>query len=153
MMWYKNIIILFSAVLLFSCSGRNDSPHYSFSVVNSDGWAYGDTLFFDAFCDSVPSYSQLAIAVRHSEAYKYANLWLEVTVPVAGQDSLIRDTVNVLLADRYGEFLGRGSGVSYIVVDTLPQAFSLRTGSPISLRHVMRVDTLHDIEQIGVMIL
>lgn len=121
-----------------------------FHSIGAHGWAYGDTLEFESeFSDSIVS-ARLAVAVRHSSAYIFENLWLEVSVPpVAGDTVGITDTVNVRLADSYGRWLGRGSGVTYVRVDTLPGRYIVRRGAPVRVRHIMRVDTVEYLEQIG----
>lgn len=123
----------------------------SFQSVDADGWAYGQMYEFNpepAFSEPDGT-ARIAIAVRHSDAYLYSNLWLELATPVAGTDSMRLDTVNVPLADVYGKWLGRGVGVSYMTSDTLPGRYAFDDKIPARVRHIMRVDTLKDIEQIG----
>lgn len=123
----------------------------SFKSIEADGWAYGQAYEFNpapAFTEPDGT-ARIAIAVRHSDAYLYSNLWLELATPVPGTDSLKLDTVNVPLADVYGKWLGRGVGVSYVTSDTLPGRYAFDDELPARVRHIMRVDTLKDIEQIG----
>ena len=60
-----------------------------------------------------------------------------------------RDTINVPLADDFGRWYGRGVGVSFATIDTLPGSYTLLRQRPVYVRHIMRCDTLGDIEQIG----
>lgn len=123
----------------------------SFKSIEADGWAYGQAYEFNpapAFTEPDGT-ARIAIAVRHSDAYLYSNLWLELATPVPGTDSLKLDTVNVPLADVYGKWLGIGVGVSYVTSDTLPGRYAFDDELPARVRHIMRVDTLKDIEQIG----
>lgn len=140
--------IILTAILgvLVSCS----SPELSqaeFVTIPARGWAYADTLAINVPTADSIAVGRLAVAVRHSNAYLYRNLWLEVSTPLA--DTVVADTVNVLLADNYGRWYGRGVGVSYMLSDTLPGHVCLTRGKPVRVRHIMRVDTLADIEQIG----
>lgn len=124
----------------------------AFASVPVDGWAYGETFEFvptPGFADSDGT-ARIAVAVRHTDSYLYSNLWLELATPVAGTDSMRLDTLNIRLADNFGKWYGRGSGVSFVLSDTLPGRFVYDEEHPARLRHIMRVDTLHDIEQIGV---
>lgn len=122
-----------------------------FADLPAEGWAYGDTLAFEPSPapDSCLSDARVAVAVRHTSGYLYSNLWLEVSTPLAEGDSMLADTVSVELADEYGKWHGRGVGVSFVVTDTLPGRRIYRPGRPAYVRHVMRVDTLADIEQVG----
>lgn len=123
----------------------------SFKAVDSDGWPYGSSLEFNPTpeFDKNKGTARIALAIRHSDAYLYSNLWLELATPIAGTDSMRLDTINVKLANVYGKWLGRGVGVSYVKSDTLPGRFNYDEEIPTRVRHIMRVDTLHEIEQVG----
>jgi len=141
--------------LVQSCSKPAPlSESADFKSLPADGWAYGDTLYYTpGFADSVGK-ARLAIVVRHTDAYLYSNLWLELSTPVEGvADSMALDTVNIRLADVYGKWFGRGVGVSYVSTDTLAALYDYDKGRPVKLRHIMRVDTLADIEQVGIIFL
>lgn len=122
-----------------------------FKTVPPHGWAYGEAFEFEPTPtpDSAGVEARVAVAVRHTDAYVYGNLWLEVTTPLPGSDSVKVDTVNITLADVYGKWQGRGVGVSYVAVDTIPGRRYCEPGRPAKVRHIMRVDTLADIEQVG----
>ncbi len=140
------IVAVVAALILVACT-TNVGEQGRFYALPADGWAYNDTLSFDSLCvDSVTS-GRLAVSVRHTNGYLYSNLWLELTT-VQG-DSLHRDTVNVPIADDFGKWYGRGVGVSFATIDTLPQRYTLQRSMPVYVRHIMRCDTVEDIEQIG----
>lgn len=141
------IIALATAAIFSGCRPpRNDSS--SFEFIDKDGWAYGDTIIYDLeLADSVAT-GALTLSLRHTNDYLYCNLWLEVTV----EDSIGArvDTLNVAMADAFGRWYGRGIGTDFQVTDTISPAISLRRPARVKVRHVMRVDRLADIEQIGV---
>lgn len=137
-----------SGILLAGCSAPSVPASADFKNISTEGWAYGDTLRFDVPFDSIARSHQFAVAVRHSSSYKFANIWLEVAVETP--DTVFVDTLNMRLADRYGRRTGRGTGVSYIKTDTLPRLYMLADSAKVSVRHIMRIDTLTDLEQIGV---
>lgn len=151
------LILLFSAIGLFtlgSCSGvRNDYSEYH--RLPGCGWRYGDTLHFspvhtDSLCKGF-----FVVAIRYDGDYPYRDLWLEVEVPatVTVADTIVgmsirRDTVRMVLADRYGNYTGSGIGPTYQMADTLG-VVSHRSGSPVKVRHIMRTDTLAGVNQVG----
>lgn len=145
-----------AAVLMWSC-GTPPEVHEGgcFHSVPVSGWAYGDTFEFEPSPepDSCDATARLAIAVRHDDAYLYGNLWLEVSTPAEQGDSMVVDTVNIRLADVYGKWLGRGTAMSYMAVDTLPGVYMYRPDVPARIRHIMRTDTLLGIEQVGLIYL
>lgn len=62
---------------------------------------------------------------------------------------MARDTFDIVLADRYGRWRGSGMGSSLQLSDTLHTRFAMRRGQRVSLRHIMRTDTLPAIERAG----
>lgn len=150
--------IVAALILILLCLGACAPGHNSYShftVLPSAGWAYNDTITFTPdFADSVTT-GRIALALRHSATYPYANIWLEVSSPGSPLDGVpaICDTLNVRLCDPKGRWLGRGTGVSFQLCDTLPRRYTLADSVPVRLRHIMRVDTLLDIEQVGLIFL
>ena len=143
----RNILLLIFAAMLAGCSGTmRPGDCAMFADVADDGWAYGDTLEFVFPADTAGNSRHVALCVRHDGAYPYSNLWVEVSMPSA--DTVHVDTIDIQLADRYGRRLGRGSGVSFIKIDTLVRELQ-STDTLVQVRHIMRLDTLAGITQIG----
>ena len=131
-----------------SCTGpRND--YSDFTPLPADGWLYGDTIVFTPeITDSIAD-GELSVAVCHDSDYPYSNLWLEVSFP-AGAGSIHRDTIEMQLADPYGHWLGKGLGTGHQMQRTLPGRIRLHRGTRVSVRHIMRLDTLRHIRQVGI---
>jgi len=140
-------LIAIAMCLALAACGRPDTSYAGFADIPADGWAYADTLDIEPTLPDSVTVGRLAVAVRHTNGYEYRNLWLEIATPML--DSVTADTVNVQLADDYGRWYGRGVGVSYMTADTLPGSYCLTRGRAVRVRHVMRVDTLPGIEQVG----
>lgn len=133
-----------------ACSTRDECG--SFAAVDAGGWNYGDSLQFVLNMpeDSVIE-GNLAIVVRHSASYDYSNLWLEISYPTV--EGLSPDTFNIRLSDSYGNWYGKGLGLSFQQTDTVGRRLKLASPATLSARHIMRVDCLEDIEQIGLYII
>ncbi len=137
-----------ATALTLAVSCDPPEPSYAgFADIPAAGWPYADTLDIEPVLPDSVAVGRLAVAVRHTNGYDYRNLWLEIATPML--DSVVADTVNVELADDYGRWYGRGVGVSYMTIDTLPGSYCLTRGRSARVRHVMRVDTLDAVEQIG----
>jgi gliding motility-associated lipoprotein GldH len=130
---------------LCACSNLG-SEHTEWCDIDNPGWRYGQTLTFNADSDSI-AIDRLVVSIRHTNAYEYANLWLELSY--ASGDTIVADTFNVELADAFGKWHGTGTGISFQQNDTIVPRHRVNLGSPLHLRHVMRVDTLQNIDQIG----
>lgn len=147
LLWAASLVALTVTV---ACSTK--AEHGSFAAVDAGGWNYGDSLYLtiDAPEDSVIE-GNLAIVVRHSASYDYSNLWIEVSYPSA--ENLSPDTFNIRLSDSFGNWYGKGLGLSFQHTDTVGRKLKLTAPATLSVRHIMRVDRLEDIEQIGLYII
>lgn len=136
--------------LLTSC-GTSDMQFSSFENLPENGWSYGDTVEIATSNIDSASLNRASVAVRHNDQYLYRNLWLEVSYcDIANR--LHRDTVNIEMADEYGRWTGKGIGASYQCEANLPHITSIPDSSRVCIRHIMRVDTLRGIEQVGIAI-
>lgn len=127
--------------------GKGDDSASQWQDISSEGWLYRDTLVFD----SLPAQwtpQTLALGVRHDASYRYSNLWLEVSYLSHGKSKA--DTFDVELCDAFGRWHGHGTGASLQFTDTLRLRQLPDRRSPLKLRHIMRLDTLRGIEQIGI---
>lgn len=133
------------ALLVSACAHHEGASEWK--DIEDARWTYGDTLVFNAArTDSVPA-NLFVMTIRHTDGYEYANVWLEMAYLNA--DSLVADTFNIALADEFGHWLGSGNGVTFQYTDTLKPSRKVDLASPLRLRHIMRVDTLTEIERIG----
>lgn len=142
-------------MLLGACSpGMRDYSRWDNIPVK--GWVYGDTvplLLVDTSLydnDSIVT-GELCVALRHSSDYPYSNLWLEVTYH-SDRHMMVRDTLDITLADVFGRWLGRGFGASYQQSVLVSPSAVVDITRPVAVRHIMRVDTLRGVDQIGVSI-
>ncbi|MCM1483961.1 MAG: gliding motility lipoprotein GldH [Muribaculaceae bacterium] len=132
------------------CSERH-SGYSSFAETDPHGWAYGDTLTFTASMLDSTHTRQIDAAIRHSGDYMYRNLWLEVSYRSA--DGIMRrDTVEMVLADMFGRWIGSGFGPSYQMQVPVAKDVPLADSTQIHVRHIMRVDTLQGIQQVGIFV-
>lgn len=150
-------ISLILTLALGSCAGGG-RDYSSWAQIPAEGWLYADTVSLlpvDTSLtdnDSIVSAAAVKVALRHSSAYPFSNLWLELTYHCDGH-RMMRDTINMRLADVYGRWLGSGFGASYQQELTVSPSAVVDVTRPILLRHIMRVDTLHGIEQVGIEVL
>ncbi|MDE7407230.1 MAG: gliding motility lipoprotein GldH [Muribaculaceae bacterium] len=145
-------IILCTAVVLTSATACvPDSNDYSeFVNMPESRWLYSEPVEFTPEPADTNTTGQLTVAIRHTRGYAYRNLWLEVSHTDANGQNII-DTLNMELADIYGTWHGTGLGTDFQMTDTLPRTISLRKGKPVRVRHIMRTDTLAEIEQVGIL--
>lgn len=146
------VLLLTAACSIDGHQGNGDDNYFSaFATLRGTQWDYASPVTFcvDTLRDSVAPRGDVLLTVRHTHGYEYRNLWLEINYDTA--DSAARtDTLNIILADVAGHYRGTGTGPSLQVVDTIARDVSLRQGQEIRLRHIMRLDTIEGIEQVGI---
>ncbi len=132
--------------------GNGDDNFFSaFTTFRDAAWPYAEPLTYavDTIADSICPSGVLLLTLRHTHGYEFSNIWLELNYDLDDSCSRI-DTFNVILADVYGKWRGSGPGNTFRINDTLRTDMPLRRHQRIGLRHIMRTDTLEEIEQIGI---
>ena len=138
------------AVCLCACAPK----HADYSRVEQLGdnmWLYERPVSFAAEASDSVTNGSLTVAVRHNDTYPFRNLWLEISRRDT-QGKRYTDTVNMQLADVYGHWLGKGIGGRYQSEITVAENFNFSDSANVTVRHIMRVDTLAGITDIGVTI-
>lgn len=144
-------LVALAATLVTACSG-DPGRWQSF---DEQGWRYGDTLTFEGDWADLDS---VYINIYHTDSYRYSNLWIEMSYATSHgasasdstfTDSVVADTFNIMLADPAGRWRGHGNGLTYNLSTAVHPSHPVVKGAPLHLRHIMRVDTLLDIDKIG----
>lgn len=145
----SSVIAAALSIMLYT-SGCSDTRFSRFADIPEEGWAYGDNV---TIMINDPEYKpgQMSVAIRHNDSFLYRNLWLEVSY--TDRNGICHaDSVNIELADIYGRWLGHGLGSSYQLAAPIPDLVNPSDSTVVNIRHVMRVDTIRGIEQIGISI-
>lgn len=157
---HKSLVAAVVAIAAASCGitgsrGNGDDNYFSaFTAFPKGEWEYAVPSQFrvDTLRDSISRGGTLILSLRHTAGYEYSNIWLELSYPLT-DSTTAADTFNIVLADNFGHWLGRGIGPSVQITDTLSTDFTVRRGETVTLRHIMRMDTLRNIEQVGIVFL
>jgi gliding motility-associated lipoprotein GldH len=101
---------LASLLLLVMWSSCDRNMVYDQYTTLDDGmWSWQDAREFKADISDTLSLHNIYLQVRHTTEYPMSNLYMFVEVAgPAGQH--IRDTVNLVLAEPDGRWIGRGAG-------------------------------------------
>lgn len=142
------ILALAAAVAVTAGGCDYKSNDYSeYKRVPSYGWRYADSLKFTPVHHDSLCAGRLVVGVTHTDAYPFTDLWLEV-IHTDG-DALRHDTLQLPTVDRYGSWTGRGIGSVFQLTDTLRRSLH-PSGTEVSVRQIMRHDTLQGINQVGI---
>lgn len=139
--------------VLISLVACNQQQVYSeFHSVEQAGWHIDSLVKYTVdISDSTARY-ELVITLRHTTQYPYQNIWLFVDKSF-GNTLLQRDTVEGMMADNYGRWLGKG-----IMRYTLPLLYDDACWFPCSGEYIfsiqqgMRTECLQGIYDVGLQV-
>lgn len=135
------------ALMLNSCDGG--VVYDSYGHVDSDGWDKGDTLFFDVPPVKSSGNYAFSIGLRTNSSFPFMSLSVVVERQINPGNKVYADTLKCRLADEKGHLLGRGISCYQYDFDIPP--VDLRQGDSlrVSVRHIMRRETLPGISDVG----
>lgn len=137
-----------TALVITACTGGHEFS--GFKDLPADGWVYGDRCDFTVDLPVQEATRHIMLSLTHDNSYPYSNLWVEMTL-ADPTGTLSVDTVNIEMCDPAGNWYGKGMPGHYQLSDTLTRhPVILRDSTRLTLRHIMRVDTLRGISQVGV---
>lgn len=152
----RYLSVLFALFFVCACQPTEQQALYRYHQIEHAVWESGDAITFEL--DSLPvnpkkSYD-ISLEIVHNNRYRYNDLWL-ATEFVNLTDSLhTRQTMHIRLADSLEQWRGSGvGGLRQLSVSYLNNRFLDSTKSyRISVRQMMRDNSLKGIEKIGVKI-
>jgi len=111
----KSLLIFNSSLLIIflALSACDPEKIYESNVaVSAKGWNRDEIVKFTVEITDTISPCNIYINVRNNSNYKYMNLWLFVDIysPLGFME---RDTIQIILADHRGKWLGHGLGSKF----------------------------------------
>jgi len=103
----RNLFFVAGFTLLISCN--NNVVYDKFISTGDTGWTWNDPFEFRVDINDTVSLNNLYIQIRHTVDYPMSNLYVFVDVKGPSGQSLT-DTVNFILAEQDGKWLGSGIG-------------------------------------------
>jgi gliding motility-associated lipoprotein GldH len=124
-----------------------------FKDIKDGIWNRTEKVKFDVQIDDTTSYHKVFVNVRNSSDYKFSNLYIFLST-IYPDAKVSRDTIDCILADDKGKWLGKGLG------DLKDCQFFLKKGVrfhqagiyTFELEQAMRVEKLEGIENVGIRI-
>ena len=144
----KNIIIFIITLLACSCS--TDTVYHKYQPINKNGWNRNDTISFIMPDSMKNGVYNAEIGIRHTESYKYMDLWLSAVFPQSNK----ADTFHVFLANDRGNWNSSGSTGGFFQISTESLKFNYipSEDSVIRIYHIMKDNPLLEITDIGLKI-
>jgi len=148
----KQVICLF-VILLSLVACDPDKVIDQYHTINNSSWDVDSVQKYTFTIFKKDQVHNVYFNIRNDRSYKFSNLWLFVTIdPPKGESKT--DTVQVMLADPSGKWLGKGFSGTYDSRQLyMRNVYFPETGNyAISLRHGMRPSILKGITDIGIRI-
>ena len=148
----SKVILLFCLpILFFSCNTKD--VYHTFNHIPERGWDKRVIERFSPVIEDTISTYDIDLSLRYTNDYNYRNLWLFITCEAETGEEFT-DTLNCVLADEYGKWLGSGWGASYQQTISYKTDFNFpRKGRySISVQQGMRDDVIPGITEVGIKI-
>ena len=104
---FKIGFYLWVLISLFSCDPQKDYEKYQ--EIEGANWKKENIINFEFVAEDTILPHNLYINIRNTGNYPYSNIYLFVTME-GPNGNLLKDTVNCILADNRGKWLGKGVG-------------------------------------------
>lgn len=150
----NNLIPFFLLSLIFIFGACQSGYLYEeYRDVKSDKWHQDSSFYFDVMVDDTALLTDVFISIRNQNNYPYRNLILFTKVR-SPQGNLLKDTVNILLADEKGRWYGKGVGGywTYDVKYKNSVRFPVEGVYRFTFKHGMRVKELPGVKGVGLQI-
>lgn len=145
--------MLFLASLCCFSACTSDAVYQAQKTIPAEGWHYKNDIVFEEFIPDSLSLYDIFVDIRNTTDYAYSNFFLFLEIDLPDGRSL-HDTLELILADRRGQWTGRGFG--YIRTNRFLYRQDVRfpaEGSySFTLRQGMRDDLLTGISDVGISI-
>ncbi len=136
-------------ILLYSC---NLNSIYNESIaIDEKGWCKDDLARFEVSIDDTIQTYDFYINIRNTTDYLYSNLYVFLNTKFPN-NNMSRDTIEFVLADIEGRWLGKGWGAikENSILISRNMRFPLKGNYEFKIQQAMRVDTLTGISDVGI---
>lgn len=147
----RNIYLLAGILFLSSC-GFNYTYNETVSINNAK-WYKDEVAHFEVMINDSLSNQNFYLSLRNNTDYRYSNLFVFMTTHFPNGNTT-RDTIECLLADQSGRWLGKGWGnikENEILLKS-GLRFPLTGKYEFYIQQAMRDDILEGIESVGLII-
>ena len=104
----KQAIYIVTALFLFACSRNTVFSEYK-SIPEEKGWEKNNKIAIEADLQDTETKHDVYINIRNADAYMFRNLFLYLHTKYP-DGTMKTDTLECLLADEKGNWLGSGAG-------------------------------------------
>lgn len=147
--WMQQCTCICIVILAVACGGN--VMYDEVQSVNERGWGAEDHLRFTVPVNDTSKVFDILFHTRNASTYEYSNLWLFVSTSAPNGVSMT-DTVEFILAEPSGKWLGKGLGAvnSILLPYKLNIKFPARGVYTFDIKQAMRQNKLNGIMDLGI---
>ncbi len=144
---------LLFVILLALMACDTDHLYDQSAAIHADGWHKDSVAVFEVDVTDTTTFYNFYINVRNNDDYAYRNLYLFLTTRLPNNNRT-RDTLELILADPQGNWLGKGFGALHDnqILVRRNLSFPLAGRYTFSLQQAMRQDVLEGVADVGIRI-
>ena len=147
---FRYLIFIIFIFVLIECN--QNEVYYKFALIPQNEWDRYDKVTFDIDSVSIKLEHKYAISIEvtHDISYQYKNLWIYID-EIINDSVVVRDTMECLLTDYEGNWMGSGNGPTRQISILYKQNLRLDTANQyqVYIHHAMQDPILKGIEKIG----
>lgn len=144
------IVVAAAMLIMAGCERKPVMAHSQFKHLPVSRWHRSLPLSFRPEYDDSTMVYDLTLALRHDNSYRYRNLPLVVDV-ITADSTVHRQTVEIALADEYGNWLGGGFGALYQQVLTIARGVKPDEANTVVVWQAIEGrDTLRGLTDVGI---
>lgn len=150
----KHLLASLFLITVFAACGKINLAEKNVAVPGH-AWAsnFQPKIQFDIKDDTATLYN-IYVVLRHNDAYRYKNIWMDISVQPPG-DSTFTNRRELILANDAKGWLGTGMDDLFehrILLTDKPTLFSKKGTYTFTLKQIMREDPLENILNVGIRI-
>ena len=147
----RTLVLIGTIVMFISCN--NNIVFEDYSAFKNQTWNADSSVVFNYFIADTICKNQIVIKVRHTTDYEFQNLFLFVKAEKT-------DTLELLLANKEGKWLGKGVGdvreveLVYVKDKVFPKKgeFTFEIEQAVRYGELEKIQHLNNIQAIGLSI-
>lgn len=149
----KNKLFYIFLALLINYSCDSNRLFEDNKMISNSVWNRNNIISFKVSVIDTLSANKIFINIRNSGQYEKGNIYLFINI-IAPNGIKLRDTVNCILADDKGKWLGSGLGDIYSnqILYKNNVTFPHSGNYTFEIEQAMRIDNLEHIEDVGIRI-
>ncbi|HWY13047.1 MAG TPA: gliding motility lipoprotein GldH [Bacteroidia bacterium] len=142
------VILIFSILFFSSCN--NNVVFSKYQSFEENEWFAKNKVTFEVNMTDINSLHDISVMIRHADGYPYSNLFVFLTTKYP-DGKVTLDTLECILANAKGEWMGNGAGDIYDITIPLKQStrFPLAGKYSFTFEQAMRTDPLPLIMDFG----